>query len=132
MKLTADTNVLLRAMVPDDPRQMQAAQLALASAELIAIAVPSLCEMAWVLRQRYKHSPAQIAAAIRGLMASANVVADRDRVDAGLAMLDAGGDFADGAMAFEGRALGGAEFVSFDKKAVRLLTAAGQAARVLS
>jgi predicted nucleic-acid-binding protein len=46
-------------------------------------------------------------------------------------MLDAGGDFADGAIAHEGRWLGAEMFVSFDAKAVELLKAQGVAARVL-
>jgi predicted nucleic-acid-binding protein len=46
-------------------------------------------------------------------------------------MLDAGGDFADGAIAYEGRWLGGETFVSFDRKAVEMLKAQGVAARVL-
>jgi hypothetical protein len=59
-------------------------------------------------------------------------------VDAGLAVLDAGGDFADGLIAFadgliafEGRWLGGETFVSFDQNAVALLEKQGQAAEVL-
>jgi predicted nucleic-acid-binding protein len=53
-------------------------------------------------------------------------------VEAGLAVLDQGGDFADGAIAFEGHWLGGEEFVSFDKQAVKLLKAQGKRARLLS
>jgi predicted nucleic-acid-binding protein len=49
-----------------------------------------------------------------------------------LEVLEAGGDFADGAIAFEGHWLGGKEFVSFDKQAVTLLRAQGQEARLLS
>ncbi len=33
--------------------------------------------------------------------------------------VDAGGDFADGVIAYEGRWLGGETFVSFDRKAAR-------------
>jgi predicted nucleic-acid-binding protein len=46
-------------------------------------------------------------------------------------MLDAGGDFADGVIAYEGRWLGAETFVSFDKKAVEMLTAQGVSARFL-
>ncbi len=56
---------------------------------------------------------------------------NRPALDAGLAVLDAGGDFADGLIAFEGQWLGGETFVSFDKKAVALIEKRGQAARVL-
>ena len=47
-------------------------------------------------------------------------------------MLDAGGDFADGVIAYEGNWLGADTFVSFDKKAVKLMTAQGKPARLLS
>jgi predicted nucleic-acid-binding protein len=65
-------------------------------------------------------------------MNGANVVVDRPAAEAGLAQLEAGGDFADGAIAFEGSWLGAEVFVSFDKEAVELLKAQGQSARFLS
>jgi hypothetical protein len=40
--------------------------------------------------------PAEIAEAIRRLMNAANVVVKRPAIEAGLGILDAGGDFADG------------------------------------
>ena len=46
-------------------------------------------------------------------------------------MLDAGGDFADGVIAYEGRWLGAEMFVSFDKKAVEMLMGQGVSARLL-
>jgi predicted nucleic-acid-binding protein len=46
--------------------------------------------------------------------------------------LDAGGDFADGIIAYAGRWLGAETFVSFDRKAVRLLAAQSQSASALS
>ena len=56
---------------------------------------------------------------------------NRPAVEAGLAALDAGGDFADGVIAYEGQWLGGETFVSFDKKSVALLKKQGQQARLL-
>jgi predicted nucleic-acid-binding protein len=47
-------------------------------------------------------------------------------------MLDDGRDFADGVIAHEGRALGADCLVSFDKQAVNLLTARGEAVRLLT
>lgn len=41
---------------------------------------------------------------------------NRSAVEAGLAVLEAGGDFADGIIAYEGNWLGGETFVSFDKR----------------
>ena len=57
--------------------------------------------------------------------------ADRPAIDAGLAVLDGGGDFADGVIAYEGKWLGAETFVSFDKRAVERLTEQGISARVL-
>lgn len=131
MKITADTNVLLRAIVRDDPNQGHSARLALDAADLVAVTTSALCELAWVLTKRYKHAPSTAADAIRNLINSANVVTDRLTADAGLAVLDAGGDFADGVIAYEGRALGAQEFISFDKDAVSLLKRQGEAARLL-
>ena len=56
---------------------------------------------------------------------------DRPAAEAGLALLDAGGGFADGVIAFEGARHGGETFVSFDRKAVKRLADGGRAARLL-
>jgi predicted nucleic-acid-binding protein len=132
MKITADTNVLVRAVTSDDGRQSKIAEAELANADVVALALPALCELVWVLSQGYKIPSAEIAEAIRRLMNGGNVVANRPAVEAGLALLDAGGDFADGVIAYEGSWLGAEAFVSFDKKAVKLMKAQGESARLLS
>jgi len=132
MKVTADSNVLIRAAVQDDLHQARRAAKILAEADLIAVPVPVLCEFVWVLRRGYKKSAADVSDAIRRLMRSASVVMNRPAVEAGLSALDAGGDFADGVIAYEGEWLGAEEFVSFDSKAVSLLQAQGSRARLLS
>jgi predicted nucleic-acid-binding protein len=132
VKITADTNVLVRALTGDDARQSKAAQAELASADLVALTVPALCELVWVLSKGYRVPSAEIAEALRLLMNGANVVVNRPAAEAGLARLEAGGDFADGAIAFEGSWLGAEVFVSFDKQAVELLKAQGQPARLLA
>jgi predicted nucleic-acid-binding protein len=131
VKITVDTNVLVRAVVRDDKAQAEAAARVLRSANLVAVAASSLCELVWVLRRRYELSTAEVAAAIRALTAADNVETDRPAVAVGLTMLDAGGDFADGVIAYEGRWLGAETFVSFDKKAVETLTGLGESARLL-
>ena len=131
MKVAVDTNVLVRAVVRDDPAQARIAARILSDAELIAIALPCLCEFVWVLRRVYGFPTVDAATAIRTLLATANVEMNRPAVEAGLSMLDAGGDFADGVIAYEGNWLGGETFVSFDKQAVTLLKGQGQAARLL-
>jgi len=131
MKITADTNVLLRALVPGDDARQTLAIAALETAELVAISVHCLCEFVWVLERSYGATRPEIAASIRRLMNTNNVVLNRPAVEAGLAMMDVGGDFADGVIAYEGAWLGGETFVSFDKQAVKLLTAQDRSARTL-
>jgi len=130
MKITADTNVLVRAFLEDHPEQSKAAQVVLRKAEIVALSLSTLCEMVWVLRS-YKIGAADIEATIQNLINGANVVVNRPAAEAGLAMLGAGGDFADGVIAYEGNWLGADTFVSFDKRAVRLLEAQGKSARLL-
>lgn len=131
MKVAVDTNVLVRAAVRDDKEQTEAATRIMARAEMVAIAVTCLCEFAWVLRSVYGYRASSIARAIRLLLAAENVETDRQVAEAGLAMLDAGGDFADGVIAYEAKWLGAETFVSFDKKAVEMLMAQGISARLL-
>lgn len=132
MRVAADTNVLLRAFVADDQQQAAAAVELLAEAEVVAVSLQALCEFAWVLARGYQVASEDIAAAIRALLNTRNVVANRPAVEAGLALLEAGGDFADGVIAYDGSWLGGDTFVSFDRKVVKLLAAQGRSARLLS
>jgi predicted nucleic-acid-binding protein len=132
VKLTADTNVLVRVLTEDDREQSRTAQAELAQAEGVALALPALCELVWVLARGYKIPSGEIAEAIRRLINGANVLVDRPAVEAGLAVLASGGDFADGVIAYEGRWLGAEVFVSFDRKAVTLVEQQGEAARLLA
>jgi predicted nucleic-acid-binding protein len=132
MKITADTSVLVRAVTGDDEQQSRAAQIALKKADVVALAMPALCELVWVLSQGYKIPSRDIAETIRRLINGASVVVNRPAAEAGLALLDSGGDFADGVIAYEGNWLGADAFVSFDKKAVKLMSDQGGSARLLS
>ncbi len=131
MKISVDTNVLVRAVLQDDFEQARKATQILEEATLIAISLPCLCELAWILLRGAQFPKEKVAAAIRALLDAGNVVMNRPAVEAGLSILVAGGDFADGVIAYEGNWLGGETFVSFDKKAVSLLTVQGQSARLL-
>jgi predicted nucleic-acid-binding protein len=132
MKVTADTNVLVRALTGDDERQSRIAQAELKKADVVALALPVLCELVWVLSQGYRIRSSEIAEAIRRLINGANVVVNRPAAEAGLALLDAGGDFADGVIAYEGKWLGADTFISFDKRAVKLMEEQGESARLLA
>jgi len=131
VKVIADTNVLVRALVQDDPEQAKAATDLLESAELIAIPVPVLCELVWVLRRVYGFTASECATSIEVLIGSRGVAVDRQAVRAGLKLLSSGGDFADGVIAFGGRALGGEQLATFDREAARLLSAAGERVMLL-
>ncbi|GLR46015.1 DNA-binding protein [Mesorhizobium amorphae] len=132
MKISVDTNVLARAVLQDDAKQGRAASKLLRQASLIAVSLPCLCELVWILRRGAKLQKDDVAETIRDLLDAGNVVMNRPAVEAGLATLEAGGDFADGIMAYEGNWLGGETFFSLDKQAVDLVRQQGQTAQLLS
>jgi predicted nucleic-acid-binding protein len=125
VKISLDTNVLLRLVVGDDQTQQRIAARTLESAELVAISAHVFCEFAWVLDRSYGVARTDISATISRILDMRNVVTNRLAIEAGLTVLNAGGDFADGVIAFDGQWLGGETFVSFDKKAVKLLDGQG-------
>jgi predicted nucleic-acid-binding protein len=130
MMITVDTNVLVRDVMRDDPAQGQLAAKVMAEADGIVITLSTLCEFVWVLRSTYRLPSIEIAKTIRTLLTVAKVKMNRPAVESGLSTLEAGGDFADGAIAHEGEWMGGNEFVSFDRKAVALLSRQGRSARL--
>jgi len=131
LRITADTNVLVRVMVGDDPAQERVAKNFLQEAELIAVPLSALCEFVWVLGSGYGYGRENILLALESLLQTENLVMNFGAVNAGIAMLQAGGDFADGVIAFEGDLLGGEMFASFDVRAVRALTKQGKPAQLL-
>jgi predicted nucleic-acid-binding protein len=131
VKIAPDTNVLVRAVAADDPQQTASARRLLGQAELVALGLTALCELVWVLGRGYGLSKSDIAEALRRMMNDANVATDRAAIEAGLAMLDAGGDFADAIVALQGERLGADTFVSFDRRAVGLVSSKGGKAQLL-
>lgn len=90
-----DTNVLVRALVRDDPQQAGRAE-ALIRAEGIFVPVTVVLELEWVLRSRYGFAPQQVARAMEMLAGLPGVTlheSDAVRVAARLAV--DGWDFAD-------------------------------------
>jgi predicted nucleic-acid-binding protein len=132
MRIIADTNVLLRDALQDDPIQGPQAKRLLEESEVIIVSRHALCEFVWVLRHRYKLPQAEIVMAISKLLNSENVIADDVAIDAGFKAMEAGADFADGVIDYEGRWLGGNVFVSFDQKAVSAIAKQGQQAKLLA
>ena len=90
-----DTNVLVRALVNDNPSQ-SARAVALLTAHDIYIPVTVVLELEWVLRSRYAFAPKVVAQAIEKIAALANVVVgERAAVLAAAARAAQGWDFAD-------------------------------------
>jgi len=131
LNIVPDTNVLLRAIVRDDEKQARTARHLLDRATSIAVSLPCLCEVAWVLRGGYRFQAEQIAEVMEALINTPNIVVNRPAVEAGIAMLRAGGDFADAVLAYEGFWLGGDRFFTFDRKAAKLLARQKFAAELL-
>lgn len=125
MRITADTNILVRATIKDETVQTEAARHLLITATHVVIPVTVFCEFAWVLGAGYRYKREQISIAIRQYLQADTVVTDRQAVEAGLAFLALGGDFADGAIAHQGRHLGGVYFASFDNEARKHLSRLG-------
>jgi predicted nucleic-acid-binding protein len=83
-----DTNVLVRLIARDDPRQVAAAEAFVAAGAWVSLL--ALCETVWVLAAVYDRTPAQIAAAVDHLLDHDTLsVQDPDVVRAALAQFRA-------------------------------------------
>jgi len=129
MKITADTNLLVRVATGDDDKQAATARQILMTAESVIVPLPCILEFVWVLRSVYGFSRDDVAGALRALIESGKVMTDIVAVRAGLRVHAAGGDFADGIIAASGAGMGAETFVSFDGKAVRQIVLVGLPAR---
>lgn len=130
MRIAVDANLLLRAVVRDDPAQARTAIRELTASAGVVLPIVALCEFAWVLRSSYGFPRETVAAKIREVTRIGGVICDQAAVDAGLKLMEVGGDFADGVVAHMGEREGAEVFVSFDRKAVRHLLNAGLSARL--
>jgi predicted nucleic-acid-binding protein len=121
--IAVDTNVLVRLLTGDDPKQAAAAQ-SLFAAGPIWIAKTVLLETGWVLRSLYGFEEPAIREAFTRLLGLKNVHAeDEAAVAAALALTVHGIELAD-AMHLSSRP-SGARFVSFDQSLVRRAKRAG-------
>ena len=132
MRIAVDANLLLRLVLQDDETQARIAADELSRADRVVLPIVALCEFVWVLRKGYGLPREAIAASLRDVIETDSTVYDEAAVHAGLDVLEAGGDFADGVIAHEGRRLGGNTFATFDQAAANLLAKAGIATSLLS
>ena len=90
-----DTNVLVRALVRDEPASARRAE-ALLREHPVYVPVTVILELEWVLRSRYGYPAAVIAQAIEKIAALEKVVmGEREAVIAAAEKLARGWDFAD-------------------------------------
>lgn len=115
MRIATDTNVLIRFLTWDDVDQATEAARAIEGAETVVISTVVLCEVVWVLKRAYRYKAREIVDALRPLIESRTVETNRAAAEAGLRMLEAGGDFADGVILFEAEKAKVANLVTFDQ-----------------
>ena len=120
-----DTNVVVRLLTADDPKQAAAAR-SLFAAGPIWIAKTVLLETGWVLRSLYGFEDSAIRDALTRLMGLKNVHTEDESSVANALMLTAHGIELADAMHLNSRPPGAA-FVSFDQSFVRRAKRAGVA-----
>jgi len=112
--LAVDTNIVVRLLVNDDPRQGAIARRLFESDEIF-ISVTVLLESARVLESVYDLSPGDAAKVLRGLLGLPNVrVEDAGNVAAALDAAQKGLDLADALHL--SRMPAEAEFITFDRE----------------
>ncbi len=123
--LAVDTNVVVRLLVGDDPAQQQAAMARLrkirTDGDSALVTGVVLAEVAWVLGSAYRYDRAQIAAALRGVMATPPfIVRDRAAVIAAIAAYEQGpADFSDYLILELGRVEGCTKLLTFDRRLLK-------------
>jgi predicted nucleic-acid-binding protein len=100
-----DTNVLLRAILDDDPGQSPAArsliEAAKAVGEVIRVDRLVLAEAAWTLARRYRYTREQLIEVVEALLAAPEL-----RLEDGRAVADALAVFRDGSLDFADALIG--------------------------
>lgn len=112
-----DTNIVVRFLTADDPKQSQAAR-AVVSAGDIYIPTTVLLESEWVLRSGYGFTVDQIANGLRGLAGLSGITLEEPAVVAqALTWMIEGMDFADALHLAKSQQC--TVFLTFDRKLVK-------------
>ena len=118
-----DTNIVVRLIIGDDPRQARAAEELVAS-EPCTIAPSVLMECEWVLRAGYRLDTKIVAASMRDLLTLQNIEPSEPVLTQQvLKAYEAGLDFADALHAAQ--RLEGQTFATFDRQFARRAPRAG-------
>jgi predicted nucleic acid-binding protein len=121
--LAIDTNVIVRYLTGDHPRQSPRAR-SLIDGEPIFAPITVVLEVEWVLRSTYGYRPKEVTSALRAFAGLPTVtVEDSVIVAAALDLVEKGMDFADALHL--GRSAHCEGFASFDRKFVKAAQAAG-------
>jgi len=118
-----DANVLLRAIVRDDPGHARAADAVLASLTTTRpgfITHVALAEFEWVLARSYREPREVRLALIRGLVETDSLeFEDGESVVRALSLAESGADFPDALIAASMELFGVADAVTFDRGAAQ-------------
>jgi len=121
--IALDTNVLVRYLVRDEPRQTSAAtRLLEASCTVEApgfVSLVVLCELVWVLERGYRYSRAEVAGLLRGLLSADDLAVERSELawQALNAFEEGSADFADFVIGLTAREAKAETTVTFDRRA---------------
>jgi predicted nucleic-acid-binding protein len=121
VRIAVDTNVLVRYLTWDDEAQAIEAANAIEGADAIVVPTIMLCELVWVLKRAYRYGGPEIIQILRRLAAVRAVEIERPAPEAGIAMLERGGDSADGVVRYDADRAKCDRLVTFDQGFARLL-----------
>jgi predicted nucleic-acid-binding protein len=120
-----DTNVLVRHLTQDEPKQARLASALIA--DVCSIEEPGyinrvvICEVVWVLERAYRYDRATIAGGIETILRTADLRVENEKaVWAALSSYQEGYDFADALIGETNLMAGVADTRTFDKQASRL------------
>ena len=121
-----DTNVIIRYVAQDDPRQSAAAtrlmEKTLTTEEPGFVSLVTMCEVAWVLAECYGADRKRIRAVLQGLLETRQIAVDSaELVWRALRTWEASGaDFSDALIGEVALAAGAKKVLTFDRAAARL------------
>lgn len=121
-----DTNVILRYLLQDDPRQTRQAnhifERQLSESNLGFISLAAVLEVVWVLRSLLKQTPTQIATHLEHLLTadSLGVQNEQQVFEAVFALKRGTGEFEDALIGALNSWLGCSHTLTFDRRAARL------------
>lgn len=120
-----DTNVLVRHLTQDEPKQARAASRLIE--EACTLDEPGyvnrvvICEVVWVLERAYRYERTVIAGCLETILRTADLRVENEKaVWTALGRYQEGYDFADALIGETNLMAGAAETRTFDKRAARL------------